>query len=92
MSLQSVNLGNMDWWYKSEKHEVTVDVTCQLQDAIRSVLREGKSLTSVNLYDDKTFFYIKTNNKISLNHFLFQNGFEEMDEDMVEKDLSLLTP
>jgi hypothetical protein len=80
----------MDWWYKSEKHVVNPDTTAQLQDAIRTVLREGKSLATVNLYDDKTFFYIKTSNKISLNHFLFQNGFEELEDDILENELTLL--
>jgi hypothetical protein len=82
----------MDWWYKSDKHKVTSDTISQLQDAIRTVLREGKSLATVSLYDDKTFFYIKTTNKISLNHFLFQHGFEEMNGDEPESALNLLTP
>ncbi|MDI1354344.1 MAG: hypothetical protein PSX36_05480 [bacterium] len=80
----------MDWWYKSEKHKVTSETIGHLQDAVRSVLRDGKSLASVHLYDDKIFFYIKTTNKISLNHFLFQNGFEELDEEKTTSDLNLL--
>lgn len=82
----------MDWWYKSDKHEVTQDNVSLLQDAIKSVLRDGKSMTSVSLYDDKTCFYIKTSSKISLNHFLFQNGFEELDEEVKESELSFLKP
>lgn len=82
----------MDWWFKSDKHEVTQDNVSRLQDAIKSVLREGKSMTAVSLYDNKTYFYIKTNNKISLNHFLFQNGFEEVEDDVTESELSLLKP
>lgn len=82
----------MDWWFKSDKHEVTQDNVSRLQDAIKSVLREGKSMTAVSLYDNKTCFYIKTNNKISLNHFLFQHGFEEVEDDVTESELSLLKP
>ena len=70
----------MDWWYKSNKHAVTEDNKAMMQDAVRTVLREGKSLASVSLYEDKKFFYIKTTNKILLNHFLFQNGFKETEE------------
>lgn len=80
----------MEWWYKCAKHKVTEDNVAVLQDAVKTVLREGKSLTQVSLYNDKKVFYIKTNNRISLNHFLFQNGFEEMDEDMPESGLTLL--
>lgn len=80
----------MDWWYKSKKRIISPDTIGQMKDAIRTVLREGKSLAAVSLYNDKTFFYIKTNSKISLNHFLFQNGFEEMDEDVAESDLTVL--
>jgi hypothetical protein len=77
----------MDWWYKSTKHKVTVDSTVMMQDAIKTVLREGMSLATVNLYDDKKCFYIKTTNKVLLNHFLFQNGFEELDETASELNL-----
>jgi hypothetical protein len=80
----------MDWWYKSKKHAVTDENKAHLQDAIREVLREGKSLAAVGLYDDKKFFYIKTTSRISLNHFLFQNGFEEMDGDLPGPGLTLL--
>jgi hypothetical protein len=79
----------MDWWYKCKKHEVTDDSTAFLQDAVKTVLRDGKSLASVHLYNDKAFFYIKTSNKILLNHFLFQNGFEDIDEEP-GSDLTLL--
>lgn len=80
----------MDWWYKSERHKVNAESIGHLQDAVRSVLRDGKSLAAVHLYDDKDFFYIRTSNKISLNHFLFQNGFEELEEDKTAADLNLL--
>jgi hypothetical protein len=80
----------MDWWYKCSKYSVTADNTARLQDAIKTVLQEGKSLASVNLYDDSRFFYIKTTSKISLNHFLFQNGFEELDEEKTIPGLNLL--
>lgn len=80
----------MDCWYKSKKRVIDPDTIGLMKDAIRTVLREGKSLAMVSLYNDKAFFYIKTNSKISLNHFLFQNGFEEMDEEANESDLTAL--
>lgn len=81
----------MDSWYKSKKRTINLDTIGQMKDAIRTVLREGKSLAVVSLYNDKTFFYIKTNSKISLHHFLFQNGFEELDDDATESELTCLT-
>ncbi|PBQ31783.1 hypothetical protein CNR22_08380 [Sphingobacteriaceae bacterium] len=71
----------MDWWYKSEKHPVTAENKFSLQETIKDVLREGKSLAKINLYHDENFFYVKTTNRISLNYFLAQNSFEEMEED-----------
>lgn len=82
----------MDWWFKSEKQKVTADTIFQMQDDIKSVLRDGKSMAMVSLYKDTNFFYIKTSNKICLNHFLFQHGFEEMDEDASLSELSLVKP
>jgi len=70
----------MDWWYKSVKHSVTAEAKFNLEDTIKHVLREGKSLAKINLYHDAKFFYVKTTNRISLNYFLSQNGFEELDE------------
>jgi len=71
----------MDWWYKSKKHRVSPDTIFSLQDSIKNVLREGQSLAKINLYNDHRFFYVKTTNRIVLNYFLSQNGFEEMEED-----------
>jgi len=71
----------MDWWYKSEKHAVTSENKFSLHETIKTVLREGKSLAKINLYHDDKFFYVKTTNRISLNYFLSQNGFEEMEDD-----------
>ena len=71
----------MDWWYKSRKHAVSTDTIFSLQESIKNVLREGQSLAKINLYNDTKFFYVKTTNRIALNYFLSQNGFEEMDED-----------
>lgn len=71
----------MDWWYKSKKHAVTDDSIFNLQETIKNVLRDGRSLAKINLYNDNKFFYIKTTNRISLNYFLTQNDFEEMEED-----------
>ena len=71
----------MDWWYKSSRQAINTENIAVLQDAIRTVLREGKSLANVNLYDNSEFFFIKTNSRFALNHFLNQNGFEELDED-----------
>ena len=71
----------MDWWYKSKKHAVTAENKFSLQETIKDVLREGKSLAKINLYHDEKFFYVKTTNRISLNYFLSQNNFEEMEED-----------
>ena len=71
----------MDWWYKNKKHSVTAENIFNLQDTIKSVLQEGKSLAKINLYNDAKFFYIKTTNRIALNYFLSQNGFEEMEDD-----------
>lgn len=82
----------MDWWYKSDKHEITEVNKSKLQDAIRTVLREGKSLVSIELYKDAVFYYIKTNNKIALNHFLYQNGFEEQDEEEAPENIVLINP
>lgn len=80
----------MDYWFKSEKHKVTQDVEFNLQDAIKSVLRDGKSMVTVSLYKDANSFYIKTSNKISLNHFLFQHGFEELEDELVMSELILV--
>jgi hypothetical protein len=80
----------MDWWFKSKKQEITADKTFMMQDAIKSVLRDGKSMATVSLYKDAKHFYIKTTNKISLNHFLFQHGFEEMDEAAPLTEISLV--
>ena len=71
----------MDWWYKSEKHTVTSENKFNLQETIKTVLREGKSLAKINLYHDEKFFYVKTTNRISLNYFLSQNDFDELEED-----------
>jgi len=79
----------MDWWYKSNRHEVNAENKFNLQDTIKNVLREGNSLAQINLYHDDQFFYVKTTNRISLNYFLSQNGFEEMEEDP-EHELLLL--
>ncbi|MCC6371162.1 MAG: hypothetical protein IT236_09170 [Bacteroidia bacterium] len=75
----------MDWWYKCENTAVTAETVFKLQDAIKTVLREGKSLASVCLFDDAQFFFIKTNHRFALNYFLSQNGFEEIDDDEVPK-------
>lgn len=79
----------MDWWYKSEKHSVTAENKFSLQETIKDVLREGQSLAKINLYHDNDFFYIKTTNRISLNYFLSQNGFDEVDDEP-ETKLTLL--
>lgn len=84
-----LKLDFMEWWYKSDKYPVTTDNIFNLQDKIKTVLREGNSLSSVNLYDDKELFYIRTSNNISLQHFLFQNGFEEMDNGKPQSELNL---
>ena len=68
---------------------VTNDTIFTLQETIKNVLREGQSLAKINLYNDSKFFYIKTTNRISLNYFLSQNNFEEM-EDEPEPGLTLL--
>jgi hypothetical protein len=80
----------MEWWFKSEKLEVTADKTFIMQDAIKSVLRDGKSMATVCFYTDANYFYIKTSNKICLNHFFFQHGFEEMEEDAPLSEISLV--
>jgi hypothetical protein len=79
----------MEWWYKSDDKPINQETIFKLQDAIKSVLRDGKSLAQVSLYDDTTSFFIKVNNKFALNHFLFQNGFEETDEDLPKPELKL---
>jgi hypothetical protein len=80
----------MEWWFKSEKYPVTPDNTMKLQDAVKTVMRESNNLSTSHLYNDKAFFYICTSNKISLNHFFFQNGFDEMDDDPLASELVLL--
>ncbi len=80
----------MEWWFKSEKQEITNDTTFMMQDAIKSVLRDGKSMATVSFYKGAHHFYIKTSNKICLNHFFFQHGFEEMDEDAPLNEISLV--
>ena len=79
-------LQNMEWWYKCEKTEVNAENIFKLQEAIKTVLREGKSLARVNLFDDTKHFYIKTNHHFALNHFLNQNGFDELEEDEEPKE------
>lgn len=83
-------LEDMEWWYKSEKYPVTQENTMRLQDAIKTVMRESNNLSTSNLYNDKIVFYIRTSNRISLNHFFFQNGFEELDDEPLLADLFLL--
>ncbi len=80
----------MEWWFKSEKYSVNSDTISNLQESLKTMLRQANNLSVANLYDDKQFFYIKTSNKISLNHFFFQNGFEELEDGKPTSDLSLL--
>ena len=88
-SFDLLTLQIMEWWYKSEDKPVTQETIFKLQDAIKSVLRDGKSLAQVSLYDDGDSFFIKVNNKFALNHFLFQNNFEETEEDLPKSGLKL---
>jgi hypothetical protein len=79
----------MNWWYKSDKQEVNAESIFGLQEKIKDTLREGKSLAAIHLYSYEQSFYIKTTNRISLNYFLSQHGFEET-EDVPEQQLTLL--
>lgn len=80
----------MEWWFKCEKYPVNTGNSSVLQDSLKDTLRQANNLAKVNLYDDSKFYYIRTSNKISLNHYLFQNSFTELDEDKNTADLNLL--
>ena len=80
----------MDWWYKNERDAVSPESKIKMQDAIRTVLRDGSSLARIQLFHDPKSFFIKTTNKIVLNHFLFQHGFEEIEEDEKPEGILLL--
>jgi hypothetical protein len=80
----------MEWWYKSEKCDMTQATTMKMQDAVKTAMRNANNLSVADLYNDKTFFYIKTTNRISLNHFFFKNGFEEMEDEPLVAGLLLL--
>lgn len=74
-------------WFKTEKYPVTGDTISQLEDDLHTGLQSSANLFSCGLYHDNKFFYLRTDNKIFLNHFLFQHGFEEAETDELPKDL-----
>jgi hypothetical protein len=80
----------MVWWFKCAKYKVDNGNSSILQDSLKDTLKQANNLASVNLYADKEFYYIKTNNKMSLNHYLSQNKFVELDEEKSVSDLTLL--
>lgn len=82
----------MEWWYKSEKYNVSSENMNLLKDLLHKELLKIGSLRIANLYDDQEFFYIKTLNNISLHTFLFIHGFEEIyDENEInENELEML--
>jgi hypothetical protein len=80
----------MDWWFKSERYPVNPENINKLQEALRDTLRNNHNLDTARLYDDNKGFFIKTTGRISLNHFLFQHGFEETEHVKPESALHLL--
>jgi hypothetical protein len=83
-------LGWMEWWFKCEKYPVNAGNSSILQDSLKDTLKQANNLAVVNLYNDQEFYYIKTNNKMSVNHYLSQNKFVELDEEKSAGDLRLL--
>lgn len=80
----------MEWWYKCEKYPVDAGNKSILQDSLKNTLRQANNLAVVHLYNDEQAYYIRTSNRISLNHYLNQNGFEELEEGKPETELQLL--